>query len=54
MLGREGVVYYIMTIIRRIMATQMYFNMAWSDTPRKLVSEEVVIERGVQLKPRPR
>lgn len=56
MLGREGVVYYIMTIIRRIMATQTYFNMAWSDTPRKRVSEDVVIERlnWVRLKQRPR
>lgn len=56
MLGREGVVYYIMTIIRRIMATQTYCNMAWSDTPRKRVSEEVVIERlnRVRLKQRPR
>lgn len=45
-----------MPIIRRIMATQTYFDMVWSDTPRKLVSEEVVIGRlnCIQLKQRPR
>lgn len=47
MFSRGGVVYYIMIVIGRTLATQTYFSMARCDTPWRLESQGVITEREI-------